>query len=235
MKLAQEGIFSINKPLGITSHDVVNRVRRLTGIRRVGHGGTLDPLAEGVLVVAVGRQFTKKLDEVVGAEKEYEAEIKFGMSSITDDEEGEKKEWKVDKIPTRKDIEKVLPIFIGKISQMPPIYSAIKVGGKKAYEEARKGRALRLEPRQVEIKKIDILDYNWPLLSIKVVCGKGVYIRSLAREIGEKLNVGGYITKLVRTRVGEYKLVNSIKIPPSEEPPPIRRAGVRSPRRSDFS
>lgn len=218
MKMMQEGIFSINKPLGITSHDVINQVRRLTGIRRVGHGGTLDPLAEGVLVVAVGRQFTKKLDEVVGAEKEYEAKIKLGISSITDDEEGEKKEWKIDKIPTRKDVEKILPMFIGKIYQMPPVYSAIKVGGKKAYEEARKGRALALKPRQVEIKKIEILNYKWPLLSIKVTCGKGVYIRSLAREIGEKLNVGGYITKLVRTRVGEYKIINAIKILPSEEP-----------------
>jgi len=212
MKQLQEGILAIYKPVGMTSHDVVDRVRKLTGIRKVGHAGTLDPLAEGVLVIAVGRQYTKQLSEIVGQEKEYEAKIKLGMSSTTDDGEGEKKIWEVNEESSKKDIENVIKKFVGKFFQIPPAFSAIKVGGKKAYKEARKGQELFLEPRQVEIKKIEILDYKWPLLSIKVICGKGTYIRSLGRDIGEQLNVGGYLTKLVRTRIGKYEIAEAIRL-----------------------
>lgn len=198
------GIFAIYKPVGPTSHDIVNQLRKITGERRIGHAGTLDPLASGVLVVAIGREFTKKLSEIVKKEKEYLAKIKFGEYSTTDDQEGEK--TKVDFLikPTLKIIQSTIVQFIGKIEQIPPQYSAIKIKGKTAYSLARIGEKIELKSRLIEIKNIEIIKYSWPYLELKVVCGSGVYIRSLARDLGEKLNVGGYLYSLERTRVGQF-------------------------------
>lgn len=206
------GIFAVYKPLGITSHDVVDIVRKKTGIRRVGHGGTLDPLAEGVLVIAVGRENTKKLGEYVMGGKEYIAEIMLGENSVTDDAEGEKEEINKKIKPEIKEVEKFLKQFVGKISQTPPLYSALKLQGQPAHRRVRKGQKIKLEPREVEIKEIELLSYKYPVIKLKVVCGPGVYIRSVARDLGEKLGTGGYLKSLIRTRVGNFELKNTIKL-----------------------
>jgi len=197
-------IFAVYKPKGPTSHDIVDEIRKITSEKRVGHAGTLDPLARGVLVVGVGREATKKLGEVVKKEKEYIAEIKFGEESSTDDEEGEKKAWSVGKTPRLDEVGEAVKSFRGFIAQTPPIYSAIKIGGQKAYELARENIKIELKPREIEIKEIEILDYEWPFLKIRVVTGPGVYIRALARDIGRELGVGGYLVDLERTRVGDF-------------------------------
>lgn len=207
-----KGIFAVNKPAGITSHDVIYALRRKTGIKRIGHAGTLDPLASGVLVVAIGREYTKQLEKHVKSEKEYIAEIFLGQTSTTDDMEGDKKIVNQALQPSLEDIKNTIKQFIGKIMQTPPSYSAIKVGGKVAYKQARRGEALELAPREVEIKDIEILDYEYPVIKLKITCGKGVYIRSLARDIGEKLKTGGYMQSLVRTRVGNYTLDKAVKL-----------------------
>src|SRR3989344_799677 len=210
MKLT--GVVSIYKPKGLTSHDVVNEVRRLTGERRVRHAGTLDPLASGVLVVGIGREATRKLKEVVEQEKEYLATIRLGMTSTTDDEEGRKTKLSNYRTIELANIQSVLKNFVGTVEQVPPVYSAVKIKGKEAYKLARKGKVVELRPRQVVIKSIDLVDYSWPFLTIKVVTGPGVYIRSLARDIGEKLYTGGYLTSLKRTRLGRFTLTDCVPI-----------------------
>jgi len=216
-----ENIFAVYKPKGMTSHDVVDLLRRKLGERRIGHAGTLDPLARGVLVVGVGRSATKILASVVAKDKEYIAVIRLGMESTTDDEEGEKtiviksQNSKLnDQILPRsgillreisaKRIQDMLREFIGVIMQVPPVYSAVKVRGKEAYKRTRKGESVQLAPRRVLVKDIEIIKYRWPLLTLCIVTGPGVYIRSLARDIGQKLGCGGYLTDLERTRVGEF-------------------------------
>lgn len=195
---------AIYKPIGPTSHDIVDQIRKITGIKKVGHAGTLDPLAEGVLVIAIGRESTKQLSSIVKKEKEYVAQVKFGQTSSTDDEEGEKTEVVYQRKPSQEDVQEALQKFIGHIKQVPPQFSAIKVKGKKAYKEARQGRTIELEPREVNIKEIELLEYQWPLAKLRVVTGPGVYIRSLARDLGEKLQVGAYLASLKRTRVGDF-------------------------------
>lgn len=202
----------INKPKGFTSHDVVNLVRKATGIRKVGHAGTLDPLATGVLVVAVGREFTKQISKIVEKEKEYVASIYLGKTSTTDDEEGEKTVVSNKTQPTKEEVDKVLKEFLGKILQTPPIFSAVKIRGKEAYKYARKGEEVKIKPREVNIKSIDVVEYDFPTLKIKVTTGPGAYIRSLARDVGEKLETGGYLSDLQRTRVGKYTIENSVEL-----------------------
>ncbi|MDO8598580.1 MAG: tRNA pseudouridine(55) synthase TruB [bacterium] len=225
---------AIWKPKGPTSHDIVDAVRRITGERRVGHAGTLDPMAEGILVIGIGREATRKLAEVVGQEKEYMAIVQFGATSTTDDAEGAitptlslRGANGDEAIPgsgvtafpsvARDDIEKTLQQFIGHIEQVPPAYSAVKVRGKPAHRRARRGEVVTLQPRTVEIKAIELLEYTPPptpplqegerpgaTLKLRVVCGPGTYIRALARDIGAALGVGGYLTALTRMRVGTY-------------------------------
>jgi tRNA pseudouridine55 synthase len=214
-----ENIFAVNKPKGITSFDVVYKIRKKTGVKKVGHGGTLDPLATGVLVIAVGREATKQLDQYVKGEKEYIAIIKLGFTSTTDDDEGEKREINTEYIPSTEEIEKALKAFIGDVQQIPPIYSAIRINGKRAYKIARKSEkenstttAPKMEPREVIIKGIHLLSYDYPILKLKVTTGPGVYIRSLARDIGEKLKTGAYLTDLQRTRVGEFTIEKAKEI-----------------------
>jgi tRNA pseudouridine55 synthase len=204
-------IVVMNKPVGITSHDVVDQVRRITGIKKVGHAGTLDPLASGVLVVAISRESTRQLDVWLKKDKEYEAGIRLGMTSTTDDEEGEKTSLPIEP-PSLNAIELIMSRFVGTIEQEPPQYSAIKVGGKAAYKSARQGKMLALGTRTVTIYEIEILTYHWPFLSLNVRCGSGVYIRSLARDIGKALESGGYLTSLVRTKVGESSLDQALTI-----------------------
>lgn len=211
-----KGIFAINKPKGPSSYAIIGQIKRLMGGggrkgEKIGHAGTLDPLAEGVLVVAIGREYTKKISEVVAKEKEYLADVRLGMTSVTDDEEGEKTEVAVEKIPTLEEVEEAKKAFLGEIVQITPVYSAAKVGGgEEGYKKARRGEKFTPPPRFVYIERIDIISYEWPILQLKVLTGPGVYIRSLARELGEKLGTGGYLTRLVRTRVGDFKIEDAV-------------------------
>lgn len=208
-------IFAVYKPSGPTSNDIVQMIKKLTG-QKVGHAGTLDPLACGVLVIGVGRESTKKLNIALNSEKEYIAKIKLGEISTTDDREGEKAALKeaslapkgrekiADKKPSLTEIKNILPKFTGKIEQVPPIYSAVKIKGKEAYKLARKGKKVEINPRIVEIKEIKILTYKYPFLTLKIITGKGAYIRSLARDLGKNIKTGAYLYELERTRVGEF-------------------------------
>jgi tRNA pseudouridine55 synthase len=207
-----KGIIAVYKPKGPTSFDIISKLRRLTGVKKIGHAGTLDPLASGVLVVGIGREATKKLHEIVESGKEYLATVRFGAESTTDDEAGEKTIVKSAKKLTRGDVKKALEKFYGKIMQMPPDFSAIKIKGRRAYDIARKGERPKLKKREVEVKEIRILKYRWPDLKIKIVSGPGFYVRSLARDLGRKLKVGGYLSALERTHVGQFKKSGAIRL-----------------------
>lgn len=198
-------MFAIWKPKGPTSNDILNDIRRIVGRKiKVGHAGTLDPLAEGILVIAIGREATRELASAVKKEKEYIAKIRLGATSSTDDEEGEKTGYEVRRPPSGQEVRDAVVRFVGDIMQTPPIYSAIKIGGKEAYKYARKGQSVEMKPRTVHVESIEVQEYAWPYLTLRVVTGPGVYIRSLARDIGEYLKVGGYLAGLTRTRVGEF-------------------------------
>ncbi|MEN8252547.1 MAG: tRNA pseudouridine(55) synthase TruB [Patescibacteria group bacterium] len=207
-----EGIFALDKPLGITSQRAVQIVkywaRRNTGNKKikVGHAGTLDPLASGVLVVGIGREYTKDLDNIVKSEKEYLAEITLGEVSETDDAEGQKTIVNKDRIPSEKEIEKSIKKFTGNIKQIPSAYSAVKIDGEEAYKKARRGEDVEMKEREVFIKNIDLLSYEYPKIKIRVTCGKGTYIRTLARDIGDILETGAFLSGLERTRVGDFLL-----------------------------
>ncbi|MDA1337433.1 MAG: tRNA pseudouridine(55) synthase TruB [bacterium] len=207
-------ILNINKPRGITSHDVVDRVREITGEKRVGHAGTLDPFATGVLIIATTREDTKKLSEITkNTKKEYIATMELGKTSTTGDPEGTiESSLHVSTYPDLAKVADTLKGFVGEIMQTPPLYSAIKVHGVPAYKLARKGKAVKLSPRTVEIKELELLSYKPPLLTIRVVCSAGTYIRSLAKDIGEKLGTGAYLCELERTRVGTFKLKDSVSL-----------------------
>lgn len=209
-------LLNINKPSGPTSHDIVDKVRRITGERRVGHAGTLDPFAEGVLVIGVGRESTRKLGSISkDTKKEYLATLELGKISSTGDPEGDIKEHhniKKVKDLTREQVLEVLNNFLGKIKQTPPQYSAIKIDGKPAYKYAREGKEVKIPERVVEIYEIELLEFNLLKMEIKVLCSSGTYIRTLAEDIGKELGVGAYLTKLVRTKVGSYSIKESIQL-----------------------
>ncbi|MFH0912498.1 MAG: tRNA pseudouridine(55) synthase TruB [Patescibacteria group bacterium] len=200
------GIYLINKPIGITSHDVVDYLRRVTGEKTVGHAGTLDPLASGLMIVAIGREFTKRISEFIKLDKDYVAIATLGSTSTTYDAEGEIIPSGNSKSPGQEEIIKTLQSFIGAQEQMPPIFSAKKVGGKKAYDLARQGKEVKLKPVPVTIHKIELLDYQYPILKFNVKVSSGTYIRSLINDIGQKLGVGAYMSGLVRTKIGDYTL-----------------------------
>jgi len=206
------GIFAIYKEAGPSSHDIVDRIRGITGERKVGHAGTLDPLAKGVLVVAVGRSATRKLAEIVEKEKEYVATIGLGCYSSTDDAEGQKQPVDCCTVPTKEEVLEVLSRFVGTISQRPPVFSAVKVGGRPAYKLARANKKVDLPARLVVIKDIELLEYTWPYLKLRVVTGPGVYIRSLARDVGRALRTGGYLMDLERTRVGTFTVAEAMTL-----------------------
>ncbi|MCW5777308.1 MAG: tRNA pseudouridine(55) synthase TruB [Phycisphaeraceae bacterium] len=209
---APAGLLVIDKPRGPTSTSVCRlvkaRLRRGGAPRsvKVGHGGTLDPLASGVLVVLVGRAATRLCDEIMAGEKRYTAHVDLSHRSTTDDGEGELTEISVLRPPTRNEIESVCSRFVGRIMQTPPAHSAMMVGGRRAYDMARRGEDPGLRARPVTIRSIDIVEYDWPRLIIDVRCGKGVYIRSLARDIGLALGPGAMLADLRRTAVGEFTI-----------------------------
>ncbi len=204
------GFLNIYKPKGITSFDVVYKLRKIFGIKKIGHAGTLDPLADGVLPVAVGN--ASRLLEYLEGDKSYEAKIFFGANSTTYDDEGEKTVV-CEANFSKEDFMRALPKFIGKIKQIPPIYSAIKVGGKKLYELARKGQGdIELKPRDVEIYSIELLEFKLPYATISVSCSSGTYIRSLAHDLGLELKTGAYIKELKRTSSNGFDIKSAVKI-----------------------
>jgi len=204
----------------MTSHDVVRAIRWLTGQTRVGHAGTLDPCAKGVLVVGIGRAATKTLKLVVGTEKEYVTRILLGWRSTTDDREGEKEPVAFPLIPSEAQVRQALAGFQGIIDQRPPAFSAIKVHGRAAYKLARAARPIDLPARKVELKEVNLLGYAWPYVDARLVTGPGFYVRSLARDLGEVLGTGGYTEALERTRVGTYTKERAVRLadwPPNPE------------------
>lgn len=206
------GFILIDKPQGMSSHDVVLKMRQITQIEKIGHSGTLDPLATGLLILGIGKNATKNLSKFQKLDKEYIAKIKLGALSNTFDKEGKIKEIKVKKIPEKEDIEKILKNFLGKINQIPPPFSAKKIKGKKAYELARKNIKIKPEPIEIEIYELELLNYFWPYLEIKVHCSSGTYIRTLAQDIGEKLGCGGYLEELRRLKIGKFSVEKAVKI-----------------------
>lgn len=211
MDITKEGLYLINKPRGRSSFSIVAQVRRVSGIKKVGHAGTLDPEAEGLLIVLVGKEFTKLAEKYSKLDKTYEFEIKLGENSTTDDEEGDKTKVS-EKVPTKADISKVIADLTGEITQTPPIYSAIKVDGQRAYKLARKGEKVDLPSRKVKIETFKLISYDYPLVNLSADVSSGTYIRSLARTIGEELGTGAYCTQIVRTRTGQYKLSDALAV-----------------------
>ncbi|MBQ2289782.1 MAG: tRNA pseudouridine(55) synthase TruB [Bacteroidaceae bacterium] len=215
-------IIPVYKPYTWTSFQIVNKVRyhlsKKYGIKRfkVGHAGTLDPLATGVLLLCTGKA-TKRIEELQKHTKEYEAEITLGATTPSYDMEHPVDATFPYEHITREMVEDTLKQFIGDIAQRPPLFSACKVDGKRAYDLARKGSDMQLEPKQIRIDNIELLEYDLPKIRIRVTCGKGTYIRSLARDIGEALESGAYLSELTRTRVGEFKLTDCIKIEAIQE------------------
>lgn len=208
----KEDIFAVYKDEGMTSHDVIDIVRRATHEKRVGHGGTLDPCAKGVLVVGVGRAATKRLGEVVGSEKEYVTRVRLGWRSTTDDREGQLQQVEVPQIPSEEQVRDALAGFQGIISQRPPIFSALKIGGRAAYKLARAQRQIELSERPVEAKVVELIQYEWPFVDVRLVTGPGFYVRSFGRDLGERLGTGGYLEQLERTRVGRFTADQAIRI-----------------------
>lgn len=202
-------ILNIDKPPDVTSHDVVDQIRRITSIKKVGHAGTLDPFATGVLIILID-DATKSQAKIMEQEKEYIGTIKLGQASDTFDKAGKIKEISNTQ-PAKKDIKKIFKNFIGEITQITPPYSAARVRGKRLYKLARKGIKIKV-PRKVFVKSIEILDYRYPYLKINVICGSGTYIRSIANDIGEKLKTGGYLEELVRTKIGDYRIKDATKL-----------------------
>ena len=214
--IPEEGILLlVDKPADFTSHDVVNVIRKKFNTRRVGHGGTLDPFATGLLIIGIGRA-TKKLTDVVGLDKTYEAVATLGAISDTYDLTGEIVPTPSSKfqVPTSQNIEDILKNFRGTIEQKAPAYSAKKVKGKKLYELARAGQDVEhLRPtKKVDVTELIITDYNFPVLKFRVTCSSGTYIRSLANDIGEQLGCGAYLTELRRTRIGDYTIDQAKKL-----------------------
>jgi tRNA pseudouridine55 synthase len=205
-QIPEEGkVLLINKPLRWTSFDVVNKLRYKLNTKKVGHAGTLDPLATGLLIICVGKM-TKRIEEFMGQEKEYQGKFVIGQTTPSFDLETEvDSNSDITKISEKMIYEAVTP-FIGKISQLPPQHSAIRVGGKRAYEFARQGKDVELKPREVEINEFQITSIDLPVVGFRIVCSKGTYIRSIARDFGKALEVGAYLSELCRTRIGDFKL-----------------------------
>lgn len=199
----------INKPLEWTSFDVVRKIRNLIRIKKVGHAGTLDPLATGLLIVCTGK-FTKRINEYMAKEKEYTGTITLGATTPTFDLESEPQNITEYGSVSKEQIEAVTKLFTGDILQVPPIHSAIKKDGKRLYELARKGQDVQPEPRPVTIKTYEITKIELPVVHFRVVCSTGTYIRSLANDTGAALGCGGYLSSLCRTRIGEFLLKDAM-------------------------
>jgi tRNA pseudouridine55 synthase len=204
-----DGILPFDKPAGISSAWAVNRIKPLLPRKtKIGHAGTLDSFATGLLLLLIGKA-TRLCEQLMDQPKQYEATVKFGATTVTDDPESAEQICDVRSIPTIQQVREALQVFIGTIQQVPPTYSALKVQGRRSSDMARRGAPVLLKPRPVRIDGIELLDFTWPLLKLRIDCGRGTYIRALARDLGEKLAVGGYLTELRRTRIGDFDVANA--------------------------
>lgn len=211
-------VLLINKPLHWTSFDVVKKLRYKLKIKKIGHAGTLDPLATGLLIVCSGKM-TKSINDFMGMEKEYTGSLIIGQTTESYDLEKPPTDPVDIKHINTAAIQNVVNSFIGLIQQTPPLHSAIKVNGKRAYELARAGEVTELKKREVEIKEFEIVKIDLPRIDFRVVCSKGTYIRSLARDVGEALGVGAYLSALCRTRIGTFRLEDALQIEEVIPPP----------------
>jgi tRNA pseudouridine55 synthase len=209
-----EGVINLDKPAGISSARAVARVKRmLPRGTKIGHAGTLDPFATGVLLLLVGRA-TRQCENLMDAPKQYEATVKFGATTATDDPESPEEPFAKGEISPalREQIDAILPRFTGAIEQRPPVFSAVKVGGRRAYDLARKGHDVELAPRTVHVYGVELLSYDWPLATLRIDCGRGTYVRALARDLGAALGVGGYLTALRRTAIGPFSAADAVSL-----------------------
>ncbi len=206
------GLLLVNKPSGKTSFDVIQQIRKTLNTKKVGHAGTLDRFATGLVVVAVG-EATKVLSELLLSDKTYIAELHFGITSDTDDSEGEKIIMPNIKKFSRSDLQSVLSKFLGKIQQMPPLYSALKSQGKRLSDRVRRGEDMQViqqqKTREVEILSIEILEFAFPKVTIEVQCGSGTYVRSLARDLGKEMQTGAHLSALQRTQIWPFRIINA--------------------------
>jgi len=217
MNIYEEGqVLLINKPLRWTSFDAVRKIRNMVHTKKVGHAGTLDPLATGLLIICTGK-FTKKINEYMAREKEYTGSFTLGATTPTYDLESEPQNFATIENINDEDIRLATQQFMGEIMQIPPAHSAIKVGGKRLYESARKGKDVKPEARKVIIKEFEITNIELPFVHFRVVCSTGTYIRSLAYDFGKALDCGAYLSNLCRTRIGEFTLNEAMTIKEFEE------------------
>lgn len=206
------GVLNLKKPAGITSRDLVNKVQRLVRPTKVGHAGTLDPMATGVLLVCVGPA-TRLVSMLQEGRKTYVTQFTLGQTSDTDDSSGVIEHRTIDgPPPLLPQIVELLNLMTGVISQVPPDYSAVHVDGQRAYSLARQGQEISLKAKEIEIHSIQLLRYEWPLLELEIVCGSGTYIRSIARDLGEQLGCGGLMSRLERTRIGDFSVSQSLTV-----------------------
>lgn len=213
---AEGKVLLIDKPFEWTSYDVIRKMRKIINLKKIGHAGTLDPLATGLLIVCTGK-FTKKINEFMAQEKEYTGSITLGAVTPTYDFESEPRDFKSTDEISEELINKTTLQFTGEILQTPPIHSAIKQNGKPVYLLARKGVDVILEPRKITIKEFEITRIELPLVYFKVVCTTGTYIRSLANDFGAALGCGGYLSKLRRTRIGNFKVEDAVTMEQFQE------------------
>lgn len=211
-----DGVIVIRKEKGFTSHDVVAKLRGILHMKKIGHTGTLDPDAEGVLPVALGKA-TRLVDMITDKEKTYEAVMRLGVVTDTQDMSGTVLSQTTERSVTEEELCTVVSSFVGDYMQVPPMYSALKVNGKKLYELAREGKTVERKPRPVHFYEIEILDISFPLVRFRVTCSKGTYIRTLCHDIGEKLGCGAAMESLLRTKVGRFTLDDAITLAQTEE------------------
>jgi len=210
LNIFEEGqVLLIDKPLYWTSFDVVRKIRNLLQVKKVGHAGTLDPLATGLLIICTGK-FTKRINEYMAREKEYTGTVTLGATTPTYDLESQPENFKSIEQISEGLIDSVAKNFLGEIMQVPPAHSAVKIEGKRVYELARKGREVKLEPRRIFIKEFEVTKRETPVVDFRVVCSTGTYIRSLANDFGEVLGCGAYLSSLCRIRIGEFKLADAL-------------------------
>ncbi len=213
----EEGkVLLIDKPLGWTSFDVIRKIRNITRIKKVGHAGTLDPLATGLLIVCTGK-FTKKINEYMAKEKEYTGSFTLGATTASYDLEQEPVNFKSYEHITEDQIRLTTALFTGEILQVPPSHSAIQINGKRVYELARQGKEVIIEARKVTIREFEITKIEMPLVYFRVICGTGTYIRSLANDFGKSLGCGAHLSSLCRTRIGELKVNDAMTMEKFEE------------------
>ena len=207
-----DGIIVLDKPAGMSSARAVARVKHiLPRGTKVGHAGTLDPFATGVLILLIGKA-TRQCERIMSQRKTYDATIKLGATTATDDPDSPEQPHGDAAPVDRAALEAALKPFVGEIEQRPPVYSALKIAGRRACDRVRDGEEIEVKPRKVQVYLIDLLDYAWPLVNVRIDCGRGTYIRSIARDVGEALHVGGYLTQLRRTRVGRFDLAKALTL-----------------------